>query len=40
VIIVGVGIFLHQPSAAVGGCIGWVVAMVWTFRKDRPGGAS
>lgn len=40
VIAVAVGVLMGQPTAAVGGCIGWVVAMIWSVRKDRPGGAS
>ncbi|MCU1372019.1 MAG: hypothetical protein JWO77_3213 [Ilumatobacteraceae bacterium] len=39
-IVVLVGVVLDQPAAAVGGSIGWVIAMAWTFRKDHPGRAA
>jgi hypothetical protein len=39
IILVGVGALLQQPTAAVGGCIGWVVVMVWSARNDRAAGA-
>jgi hypothetical protein len=40
VIIVAVGVVMGQPAAAAGGCIGWVVAMIWSVRKDLPGGGA
>ena len=36
-IAVGVGVAMGQPTAAVGGCIGWIVVMVIGFRNDRSG---
>jgi hypothetical protein len=34
VVVAGV---MGQPTAAVGGCIGWVVVMLWSARNDRVG---
>ncbi|WP_421119527.1 hypothetical protein ACE2AJ_19530 [Aquihabitans daechungensis] len=39
IILVVVGGLLGQWTAAIGGCIGWVVVMVWSARNDRAGGA-
>jgi hypothetical protein len=40
VILVGVGGLLKLPSAAIGGCIGWIIAMVVSMRRDRAGSRS
>ncbi len=39
IILTGVGGLLRLPAAAVGGCIGWIVVMVWSARNERASGA-
>ena len=39
IILVGVGVLLQQWSVAIGGCIGWIVIMLWSARKDRAASA-